>query len=74
MDSEDATTQQNQGYPNLFGRCRGRRLRAHRTAPAVGQHTREMLAVLGYSEQDIDRLNAERVAGGPPGPPTWRFD
>lgn len=72
MDSPD-TTQQNQSYSSLFGCYRGRRLRVHRTAPAIGQHSREMLVVLGYSEQDIDRLNAERVAGGPPGPPMWRF-
>jgi crotonobetainyl-CoA:carnitine CoA-transferase CaiB-like acyl-CoA transferase len=33
-----------------------------RPAPDVGQHTREVLAGLGYSEADIDSLIARRVA------------
>lgn len=33
-------------------------------APALGQHTREVLeTLLGYSTEDVDRLAAEQVVG-----------
>jgi crotonobetainyl-CoA:carnitine CoA-transferase CaiB-like acyl-CoA transferase len=35
-----------------------------RAAPLLGEHTREILAEIGYSGADVDRLFAERVVGG----------
>ena len=40
----------------------GRRFRTRLDLPKVGEHTREMLAALGYSQQDIERLIAGGVA------------
>ncbi|MEW6168700.1 MAG: CaiB/BaiF CoA-transferase family protein [Pseudomonadota bacterium] len=40
---------------------------AHAPAPAIGQHTREVLGGLGYSESEIDALVAAGVAVRPPG-------
>jgi alpha-methylacyl-CoA racemase len=33
--------------------------------PALGEHTREVLAALGYSERDIDRLHESGAVAGP---------
>jgi crotonobetainyl-CoA:carnitine CoA-transferase CaiB-like acyl-CoA transferase len=40
----------------------GRRFRTRLDLPKVGEHTREMLADLGYSAQQIDKLVADGVA------------
>jgi crotonobetainyl-CoA:carnitine CoA-transferase CaiB-like acyl-CoA transferase len=35
----------------------------YRSAPLLGEHTREALADIGYSDADIDALLADGVAG-----------
>ncbi|MFF3573302.1 CoA transferase [Nocardia jiangxiensis] len=46
-------------------------LRFDRAAPVIGQHTREILAQLGFDEAAIDRMYAAGVAGGPSVPAFW---
>jgi len=38
---------------------------ATRPAPALGEHTREVLAAAGYAETEIDELFAQGAAAGP---------
>ena len=40
----------------------GRRLGTRIDLPQVGSHTRELLAGMGYSEQDIEKLLGDGVA------------
>ncbi|MDQ4049416.1 MAG: CoA transferase [Actinomycetota bacterium] len=46
---------------------------AGRPGPALGEHTREVLAGLGYSQREIAELEAAGVVAGPPGgaPGNW---
>ena len=37
----------------------------HRRAPELGEHSREVLAGLGYSDEQIDALVERGVTGGP---------
>jgi crotonobetainyl-CoA:carnitine CoA-transferase CaiB-like acyl-CoA transferase len=39
-------------------------LRYERASPRLGEHTREILAELGYSPDRIERLAAEHVVAG----------
>ena len=45
-----------------------------RAAPVIGQHTREILSELGYSDEAIEAMYADRVAGGPSVPKFWEHD
>jgi crotonobetainyl-CoA:carnitine CoA-transferase CaiB-like acyl-CoA transferase len=38
----------------------------HAPAPALGEHTREVLEAIGYSEEDAAALEGEGVVAGPP--------
>ncbi|MEE2057217.1 CoA transferase [Rhodococcus artemisiae] len=49
-------------------------LQFHRAAPVIGQHTREILAELGHSESEVEKMYADRVAGGPSVPKMWEHE
>ncbi len=49
-------------------------LKFDRAAPVIGQHTREILTELGYRDDDIDAMYADRVAGGPSVPKFWEHE
>ena len=38
-----------------------------RGGPALGEHTREVLAAAGYDDEALDRLQAEGAIAGPAG-------
>ena len=44
----------------------GKRLAKRSDPPEIGQHGRELLASLGCSPQDIDRLQTQRIVAFPP--------
>ncbi|MDP3613051.1 MAG: CoA transferase, partial [Rubrivivax sp.] len=46
----------------------GQRLPLRRDAPALGQHSRELLQQLGYGETAIQQLLADGVVAAPAGP------
>jgi len=46
------------GYPAHFSECRAGTRTA---APAIGEHTDEILKVLGYTDKDIDALKKEGI-------------
>jgi crotonobetainyl-CoA:carnitine CoA-transferase CaiB-like acyl-CoA transferase len=39
-------------------------LRIDRASPVIGQHTREILGELGYSESEVQALYDDEVVGG----------
>lgn len=49
-------------------------LKFDRAAPVIGQHTREILTELGYGDEEIDAMYADRVAGGPSVPKMWEHE
>lgn len=49
-------------------------LRFDRAAPVIGQHTREILAELGHSGGEVEKMYADRVAGGPSVPKMWEHE
>ncbi|MFD5810243.1 CoA transferase [Rhodococcus aetherivorans] len=49
-------------------------LKFDRAAPVIGQHTREILTELGYGDDEIDAMYADRVAGGPSVPKFWEHE
>jgi crotonobetainyl-CoA:carnitine CoA-transferase CaiB-like acyl-CoA transferase len=51
------------GVPVKMSRTPGDANRA--PGPALGEHTREVLASLGYGDADIDELIASGAAAGP---------
>jgi crotonobetainyl-CoA:carnitine CoA-transferase CaiB-like acyl-CoA transferase len=46
------------GYPMHFSQCRAG---TRTTAPAIGEHTDEILKELGYSIEDIASLKQDKV-------------
>ena len=48
------------GFPVHFGRVR---TVARKSAPALGEHTRQVLGELGYTDHQIDRLFAVKAVG-----------
>jgi len=48
------------GFPVHFGRVR---TVARKSAPALGEHTRQVLVELGYTDHQIDRLFAVKAVG-----------
>jgi crotonobetainyl-CoA:carnitine CoA-transferase CaiB-like acyl-CoA transferase len=49
-------------------------LQFDRAAPVIGQHTREILTELGYGDDEIGAMYADRVAGGPSVPKFWEHE
>jgi crotonobetainyl-CoA:carnitine CoA-transferase CaiB-like acyl-CoA transferase len=55
-----------QEYPGSPFRFGGERLGTRRPAPLLGEHTAELLGELGYSDDDLRRLEADKVIGAVP--------
>jgi crotonobetainyl-CoA:carnitine CoA-transferase CaiB-like acyl-CoA transferase len=45
----------------------------HAPAPALGEHTREVLEAIGYSEEDAAALEGDGAVAGPPKGPQGSF-
>lgn len=58
--------------PGAFWQFGDMSLSLERAAPIIGQHSREILADLDYTEAEIDQLYADGVVTGPLIPPAWQ--